>query len=451
MIGLTTPRPYRNARRAYWALVIGTIVFTLYGSFVPFQTHSRSWEDILGGWDWVLAHRWSIASRSDFVANVILGYPLGFSLLGAVCCGRVRWPKTLMVAAGLLPCCIAFSTGIEFLQLYFPDRTSSLSDVYAQALGAILGMGTWMVIGPWITSRGTSAWHGPYFGTPVAHWFLGYAFLVLLVFQLPLDLSISPASIFRKLRDDVVYIPFTEWGRLEPNAHAHRVQVWLELAGVYLILGLFAQGWSRLHPAIPKLPLKHQILLAFLVPSIMEGLQVFVGARQPSMTDVMLGGVSIIMGWNLGKYLLSRSLNLQLAVVLLQVWMAYLIAIGWMPFAFDRGIIASQFDKVEWIPFVQAYEKNYLHSLEEALLRVMLSMPLGALVAAVGGVPSRARVLGAMLLGGCLGFIIEAGQLFLPTRYPNPTELLHLSFGAGVAAYAMRQMRAYAHQLTIWR
>ncbi len=46
----------------------------------------------------------------------------------------------------------AIVVGIEFLQLWFPNRTVSQNDIVAGVVGAIVGSCLWMLIGPIMAS-----------------------------------------------------------------------------------------------------------------------------------------------------------------------------------------------------------------------------------------------------------------------------------------------------------
>ncbi len=126
--------------RTYAWLTLGTLAFILYGSLVPFEFRARSEERILEAFTGAMSQRLRIESRSDAVANIILGIPLGFSLLAWTCVDRNSRSRALALGILFLPGCVLFSTFVEFLQLFCPARTCAASDVIMQAVGVILGM-----------------------------------------------------------------------------------------------------------------------------------------------------------------------------------------------------------------------------------------------------------------------------------------------------------------------
>jgi glycopeptide antibiotics resistance protein len=77
------------------------------------------------------------SSMDDWVANLLLYVPLGFSLSA--------WLQTQKVGkltqfVWVLLVSFSLSTAIEFLQLSLPSRVSSSTDIYANTVGGIIGM-----------------------------------------------------------------------------------------------------------------------------------------------------------------------------------------------------------------------------------------------------------------------------------------------------------------------
>jgi VanZ family protein len=45
--------------------------------------------------------------------------------------------------------CVGLSAAIEFIQLWLPNRSSSLADLAANAIGVLLGILLWLIVDPW--------------------------------------------------------------------------------------------------------------------------------------------------------------------------------------------------------------------------------------------------------------------------------------------------------------
>src|ERR1700730_13519101 len=119
-----TPDP--KVKRWYVWLALAYLILAIYGSFVPFHFRWLSGEVALERWRQVLSVGPKIQSRTDVAANVLLFIPLAFLWMGALCVNRSRRFGFLMGLI-LVPVCFLLSSSIEFAQLYFPRRTSSIS------------------------------------------------------------------------------------------------------------------------------------------------------------------------------------------------------------------------------------------------------------------------------------------------------------------------------------
>ncbi|MGH7316443.1 MAG: VanZ family protein, partial [Candidatus Rokuibacteriota bacterium] len=107
------------------------VVFVVYGSLFPF--HFEYDPDAL---DRVLYPSPRRVSRTDVVANVLLGAPLGALMVWSGIVGRpgaLRVVSVALVAAGL-------GAAVELGQAFVPGRVSSRLDVVAQVIGSLAGL-----------------------------------------------------------------------------------------------------------------------------------------------------------------------------------------------------------------------------------------------------------------------------------------------------------------------
>src|SRR5262249_41620360 len=117
---------------------------------------------------------------------------------------------------------------------------------------------------------------------------------------------------------------------------------------------------------------------------------------------------------------------------------------AWQPFDFnpDGGLAIQRLRQVPLVPFADYYQGDYLNSLDQFLHKVFLFLPLGALLAPTD--PAGGRRLGLMraLLGAAVvASVLEAGQLFLPSRYASLTDVLVETAGAGLGYLAICRLR----------
>ena len=132
--------PARAATSIQKWLLVGCIVFVVYGSLVPLQYVDRPWADAFHAFADIPYLALGVASRADWVANGVLYVPVGF-LSVAYLMGRTsQVPRSVLLGlAAVLSGGLA--VGVEFAQLFFPQRTVSLNDIFAEWVGSVLGMG----------------------------------------------------------------------------------------------------------------------------------------------------------------------------------------------------------------------------------------------------------------------------------------------------------------------
>ncbi len=430
------------------------MAFTIYGSLVPFNYHARSWDDAVSAFRWVLQTRMKIESRSDYLANCLLGVPLGYFLLGMLRVDRPGVLPSVFWASVLLPICTVFSACVEFSQLYFPGRTCSGSDIAAQAVGSAIGIIAWLVFGQSVTNSVRKIWGDPRAGGAVGRVLLAYVVVIALVQLLPLDIATSPKEIYRRLRDGaqegrMTLIPFQEWSAVDNTAapsHWRLGQTWLELIGLYLPAGLliatlpgrFWRSWFSA-PVV--------LAIGILLGAVLESAQVLV-SRHPSTTDIIFGAIGVGLGWFAGRIASqnasSRGLRLELALVFAQIWFAVLAYTHWQSFGFGH----ARWDVIVWVPFADLQSKNYIGALDDVLERILMFAPIGVLVSVVGR-PTTGwfRPLLAAATGFAVAFVLEMGQLFLPERYPTMTDLFTGTLGAFVSAVVVQKLRTHDEEL----
>ncbi len=410
--------PGRHVRLAYALAALGCAAFTLYGSLVPFRFSPRDLGDALGAFEWACTQRSGIDSRGDWLANCLLGVPLGFSVVGALRVRHRRGAGDWLAAGAAVAFGGLFATGVEFLQLFVPGRTCSASDILAQTLGSAVGAVGWLAAGPTLTRRTRELWADPRSGGSVGQLLLGYAVFVMLVQTLPLDILTSPTEVYHKLRDGakdgrLTVVPFADFPGADPGT---RVQTWLELVGLFLPAGLLASrfpragGWSRT-----------EVFGAGVVFALATELAQVLVSRHPSASDVLVGGVGVLAGFAAGRG------DRRLAFALAAVWLAALAVTHWQPFRFALPAAGGP----SWLPFADAQRQDYLTAFDGLFARGVMFAPVGAL-AAYTGRPAWAGAAAGLVVA----VVLEAGQLFTPDRSAATTELVLGPAGALAGAVA---------------
>jgi glycopeptide antibiotics resistance protein len=421
---VTPLRPVLSSRH----YAIGTflfLLFVLYGSLVPLEAHHLSLNDAIDRFSLVMSRPVSFQYRSDWAANVILFVPLGFLSAGAVAVDRHR-PLAIIA---LIPMMTTLSAGIEFLQLWFPARDCSINDVAAETVGGIIGVGAWWIAGQWTTIRARAAWAdlGP--GDWAAKALPGYLVVLVFVHGMPFDLSISPYQLKQK---------YTR-GQ-EPDAEAEgtpRIAFapFPAQLGEHLLLELVY--FMPVGALLARLPGRHwrnrqaagRVLASGLaVAGGVEAVQFIVMSCSAYAADVVSGSLFVLAGWWLSclRYPIAPRTWAAFGFA----WCLALMLVFWAPFDGNTAQFAVRVSKIEWVPFVDYFEGNYVAAYNCILNKTVLFVPVGFLL-------GRARP-GAVwigwVIGGALSLTIELGQAAWTTHRSSTSDVMIGMIGGGLGA-----------------
>ena len=413
-----------------WLLVAALVylTFVVYGSLVPLRYVALPWDDALDRFAKIPYLQLGIGSRADWVANLLLFIPLAYLWLGALWRqGSDRW--NVAATLGVVAAGAALSVGIEFVQLYFPQRTVSINDIVAEAAGAVVGVGLWWWTGPAVL-RWLEGWAG---ARDSAGWTSRVLYVYLAVFfaysVLPLDLTFSPVELWHKWSaGSVILVPFG--ARYASVADAlydmgGDILVWIPVAVLWRLSGRLSglQAWTR-------------VVLAAL---LLETLQLFVYSRITDVTDVITAGLGAVIGVLVGARLArhapapaQRAGRLRawgywaLAFV---VWLGVLALVFWYPFELrlEREFVSERLGRVFKVPFVTYYFGSEYRAITEVLHKMLFFMPGGALLAWVPTHIARGPLRNFVLLVvagllAALALTVELGQVVLPGKVPDATD-----------------------------
>ncbi|MBW8363898.1 MAG: VanZ family protein [Rhizobium sp.] len=438
-----------NPRALLWLVALGYTVFVIYGSLVPLKFHALPWEVAVARFGEIPFLKLGIGSRADWVANLLLFIPLTYLWMGAMTGGSGRL-YNLFATLALIPAATALSVGIEFTQLFFPQRTVSQNDIFAETLGGFIGVLAW-----WMTGRRfvdwLQSWQRNHARAALAER-LAWTYLagVVVYNVLPLDLTISLVEIFHKWRDGmVVLIPFGDLPH-DPATAVYEIVtdalIWTPLALLWRLDGTRSvwRAWGMTLAAATGL----------------EFAQLFVFSRVSDVTDILtasLGGaLGSVVGGRLAKREAHGSAPMQwgmwLPFALAAGWMAVLLFVFWFPFDFrtDGAFIKDRLDFVQRVPFEVYYFGTEYRAITEVLRKTLFFAPLGGLLAwGVARQPWRWRATlftVAMLVLVGMPALIELGQVMLPEKIADTTDWL-LAWLGGLAGYgvARRILRAPRH------
>lgn len=437
--GMSAPaRP----RGLSWLAALVYATFVIYGSLLPFDFHSVPWDQAVARFGAIPFLKLGVGSRADWVANLILYLPLGY-LLMAAWAGQGRSPLARVwgtVLAGLVVVGMALS--IEFIQQFFPPRTVSLNDLYAEWVGGALGMLLWRIAG----HRLSNLWHRFAQGgtRAIRAGLLGYVLLYLFLSLFPYDFLIGA----------------DEWrARLTPDKAG-----WLFAGGWGL------GGWARLVPemlaAVPfgllwasrpgRLSLVAAGGIGILLGLSIELLQLSIASGISQGASVVSRTMGVVLGASLPalwEHWDGRRMRPWVRAGLLLVVLPYAVGLAWLNRWFaatwTRADVAlSGLTDISFIPFYYHYYTTETVALVSLLYQFGLYAPLGAGVwlwhagrwrSASGGWLST-------LLGAFAALVIEAGKLFVPGQHPDPTNVLIAAGAAGLCHALLARLFPAAQQ-----
>jgi glycopeptide antibiotics resistance protein len=178
------------------------------------------------------------------------------------------------------------------------------------------------------------------------------------------------------------------------------------------------------------------LAIGLLLATAIEMMQLFVLSRYFDATDIISGGLAVLLGWRFTRLepdgrslLMSRGSIWSFRLGMTIVWTLALMFIHWSPFdfRFDQPYIFERMQSFALIPFAEYYSGNYLNAFNDIIQKTLLFAPLGMLLNSL--ILSR-RPGWIIAIAFVVAGVLELGQLFLPSRNPGITDLLIEPFGA---------------------
>lgn len=428
-MGGVTGTPRTRLPLVLW---IVSAVFIVYGTTIPFNfVHDRRLiADHIARLTWnplIAADTGQRVSIPDFVGNVLLFCPFGLFGVWALPRPRSAGARIALVAAlGL-----ALTVAVEALQLLTVDRTSSMSDLCANASGALAGAVAAVVLVGFVDVflQAVSA-----AGVVTVSSFFPFlvATLVLLAGALePFDVTLDVGSVVPKLRTFILDplqlgVPTDEGlSFLQHLLFGSAFIVWLEEMRIARagIIAALAGG---------------------LIAVSAEAAQLFIGARAPGLWDAGVGLAGVLAGIAVGGSFQQSRRHPRwwlgvFALTLVGVAMQQL-----SPFS-----VAEQTGSFQWIPFLNYYAFTTTETVSHSAELLLAYFPLGFSFA----LATRRRrkrihvVLAATLL---IAVPVEVLQRYVGGRFADVTDIALSLAGAWLGAWTATQgWRLFDEQMAL--
>lgn len=415
-----------NPRALLWLAVLLYSTFVVYGSLVPLEFHAIPWDEAVTRFAAIPFLYLGIGSRADWVANLILYLPLGFLLMGALV-GRskrgVVWGVSAILS-GLVIASLALS--IEFTQQFFPPRTVSLNDLYAEWVGGMVGIVLWPLTGRTLYGLLLRFVQGG--NQAVRAGLVGYALAYLFLSLFPYDFLLD----------------VEEW-----RAHLSTDKVgWLFLGSCGLVC------WAKFVPemlaAVPfglllvnksgRISLIAAASVGVLLGLAIEILQLSIASGISQGASVLSRAAGVMLGARLPtlfKHWDRQRMRPWVRAGLVLTMMPYLGSLAWLNRWFDASWVSTEsaltrLAEIRFIPFYYHYYTSEAVALVSLVFQFGLYAPFGVGVWLWS--QGAWRTLGpwfSALLGMLAAAIIEMGKLFVPGQHSDPTNVLIAAAAAG--------------------
>lgn len=416
-----------ESRHAVWLLALVYAAFVVYGSLVPLDFHARPWDEAISRFRAIPFLELGMGSRADWVANLILYLPLGFFWMGAWW-GQGSLPGRRAIGTLLTALLVvSLATAIEFFQQFFPPRTVSLNDLYAEWLGGALGMALWPLAGHTLADLWRRFAHGGPLAVRAA--LVGYALLYLFLSLFPYDFVVNATEWRAHLESDKV-----GWLFAESCGAVCGIKLIPEMLAAVPFGLLLLGGTRRASLAVAAgaglaMGLTIEILQLGIGSGISQGASVFSRAA-----GVVLGAA--LPGWF--AHWDWRRMRPWVRAGILAAIIPYALALAWLNrwFAGDWTSSAAALQRLgdTWfIPFYYHYYTSEGVALVSLVFQFGLYAPIGVAVWLWHqGAWRRSHGAGwSALLGALAAATIEAGKLFVLTQHADPTNILIASVAAG--------------------
>lgn len=429
----------REMRRILARAWIAWCAFVIYGSLLPFDLRWVPWDRAAA----LFAHLpWlniDLGGRLDWLANALLYIPVGFIGTCAIMIdpGRGKPTRSLHAAGAALAVLVAGSVlaaAIEFTQIYFPPRTVSLNDVVAEIGGTAIGCALALLFGRAFMRLLARAKSNDAQPGAALLWLYLLAYLGLSFF--PFDFTTAAAVFEQKLATGGA-----GWWVAPINAVHLPRSVLQVLVEVLLTVPFgFALGRGSRRMRWPK-----AAMLGIGFGAVIEIAQLFLLAATSQGASVLSRGV----GFAVGAWLAPRAGMLQAKMTADRLRLIVAAAAGpWLlVLAFLAGwghsqvAVAGWFEraaKLNYLPFYYHYFTSESSALTSLLRCVASYMWVGVAGGLLWATP-RPRFVAA--LAGLTALFVEASQLVLVGRHPDPTNVLIAASAAWVAHLVTYKLR----------
>jgi VanZ family protein len=404
--------------------IVGYFAFIVYGSLIPFELRDYTFPEALEAFKHIRYLDLGVASRGDWVANILLYIPLGFLLManGNAVGARHGWIGAIFV----MVFCSLVAFSIEFLQIFFKPRTVSENDLIAEHIGSALGIAAWWLTGNSLLRSLQNISLGGKTAVRSALFIYAIALFTLALF--PFDILISFDEIRTRLDSDLVGLLMADRSN---GGFFRSLASFIASSIAYAPIGLLLlYSGKRRNGGIAA-----AVVLGALLGATIEALQFFVASAVSEGLGIVAAVLGVSTGYMLGIWSRAVSnfpqvrLTRKLALFLLPAYlMAGMALNGWFSSPW-QGIADGlhSFDSRSLIPFYYHYFSTEAAALRSTIFNAALYLPIGLVFQAlrIGGRPPAASFLRISIFAALgIACVLEIGKLFVINKHPDFTNLI---------------------------
>ena len=400
----------------FWGL------FVIYATMLPFDFSASG--DLI---QWRLHRLWARPLRgmggswADVYSNVAFFMPWGF-LLAIWRVGRGSSWLAILILATLSAACL--SGAVELVQLFAPNRSTSLVDLATNTFGSVVGAVIGWPLARWIWPIASVRIRRLLLTRPMAACALAVAVGLLFAGLSPSYNKLGGKGVAASLRMARL-IPFgPSAGGPTPATKAclwaAELLAWT-LAGGLFVLAARERGDRGVRAIVSVVALATGLSLT------VEVTQLAIPGRDVDLSSVVLALSGSALGATLVALVAAVDARRWIVPALLIWGLATLLA-AWSPPRFrwpDRPFLQPEM----LVPFWSYYDSRTLEDLTDVVGQAVAFLPLGALLAARSW---RQSFTGAVLIGFGFAVVLELGQVFLPDRTADVSDAISAAAGTGL-------------------
>ena len=441
-----------NRRYVFWVF-LGYLLFVVYGSLIPFEYRAHSFDEAVAKFANIPYLALGIASRADWIANIVLYIPLSFlACLWLGGAGRIQAAHYLLLPV-VLALMLAIATAVEFTQIFFAPRTVSINDLIAETLGGLGGIALWVFGRHWLLHLLQSFGRGGHQSLVAVLSAYGLFYFAQSLF--PFDVVVSLNELRWKLSSDNYALLLAGDGASLFRALARLLGEVVAILPLGVLAALAYPRWGQ----SDKGSLGRVFIIGAVLGGCLEFAQFFMASGVSQGLSVLMRAGGLTLGVLLGQGLknwgigfLARLIHQLTPLLCLPYVLALAALAGWFNESwYPLSLFTASLAEVRVMPFYYHYYSTEPEAMASLLANMAMYMPLGLAVWAGGSRrtkrvsrsagafnPRKGAVRVTAVAAAGLALFIELGKVLAPSKHPDFTNLLIAAVAAVLSYLFMR-------------